>query len=382
MTPFGTTLTFLLCIAVLLAAGCEDAIHSHSQDIVIVKLNHDGSTAWIKTVDSGKNYVMNDALQTSDGGYALEGISSTPLCNPQCKGYENWTPTILRLSTTGELISEWRFPSELKEKPGQYLPMGLVQTPDNVFYTVSDTGIILFIDQKGTITGSRPLDPNLQKDNIHSFIRTRDGGSAIIGRAFIEKLDPNGTTTWTRDYSAMGFSTVDQITELNNDRGYASVMTSNSNNSVVVIDNNGSIVNSSLISLDSYQYYLQTEPKGFSVFGDQIINSTYPVYYYDNEGIRTDETARNFTYDPHTTIVTSDPGYVSVSKTGVYFGVPKAATNISAQKLNRSGEVEWDHPITSFNTDIYSIHIRNTLETSDRGYIIVLGIENSGSLYK
>ena len=380
MPPFVEIIALLFVLAaMLLVAGCEDVMHSHSQDIVIVKLNHDGSTAWIKTIDSGKNYVMNDALQTSDGGYALEGISSTPFCNPQCKGYENWTPTILRFSKTGELISEWRFPSELEEKPGQYLPVGLVQTHDNGFYTISDTGIILFIDQNGTITGTRFPDTDPQK-KIQSFIRTRDGGSALTYNAFVEKLDPNGRTSWTGNYSALGFSVVDQIAELDNDRGYASVMTSNANNSVVVIDNNGRIVNSSLINMDTYQYYLQTEPEGFSVFGDRIINSTYPVYRYDNNGIMIDA-MRNFTYGPQATIVTSDSGYVSVRKT-LDFGTPKAATIISAQKLDRSGEVVWDRQVITSTVDMYSIHTRNMLETSDRGYLIVLGIESKGSLYK
>ena len=61
----AVALMFVL-VALLLAAGCDDVTQSHAQDLVIVKLNHDGSTAWAKTIESGKKYrIMLYALLAS-----------------------------------------------------------------------------------------------------------------------------------------------------------------------------------------------------------------------------------------------------------------------------------------------------------------------------
>jgi len=389
----GAVALVLVMAAVLLAAGCEDVIHSHAQDLVIVKLNHDGSTAWIKTIDTGKNYRMNDVLQTSDGGYALGGISSIPLCNPQCNGYENSTPTIIRLSNNGEVVSELGFPSEI-DGSGQYMILGLVQTPDSGFYAISDTGIILLISPRGTLRGSRVLDMDIlnKTEDIRSFIRTHDGGSIITGftyhcelnpegirqclqdkqEASVEKLDQNGITSWSRSYADSGFLSVDQIIELNNDKGYVSVMNNNWNNSLVMLDKNGVIVNSSLISVGSYRYNLQSKTNGFSVIIHRNANNTFPVFSYDYNGIRTETKLINFTFDPDAIIATSDSGYLSVNK------IP----NNSVRKMYDNGEPIWDRPIASLISSSYYSHVWNLIETSDKGYLIILGIEKQGSLYK
>ena len=62
----------IMMVAVLLAAGC-DAPPKENQDLHLVKLNHDGSVAWTKVIDSGKDDEMTDIIQTSDGGYILAG---------------------------------------------------------------------------------------------------------------------------------------------------------------------------------------------------------------------------------------------------------------------------------------------------------------------
>lgn len=380
--------------------------YSHSQDLVIVKLNHDGSTAWNQTIESGKNYNIYDVLQTSDGGYALGGLISTPLCNPQCNGYENSTPTIIRLSNNGEVVSELDFPSELKDKSGHMYPiLGLVQTPDNGFYAISETGTILSISPSGTSRGSRFIDTSsLNKTEITSITRTHDGGSIISGytvpcflkyngveeceifpkdfRKFVEKLDQYGNTTWFRSDTDSGFSGIDQIIALNDDQGYASVMKNSSNNSLVMLDKNGTIVNSSEISLENYSYKLQPVTRGFSAFISQNINNTHPIYYYDDFGIRTNTVMLNNSYDSGPTIATSDSGYLSVNQVGLFFDVPKPTTVIHVLKTNDNGNLLWDRQVSSFVTDPYNVHIRNQIETSDGGYLIVLGIEKKGSLYK
>ncbi len=383
----------LVMVVVLLATGCEDVIHNHAQDLVIVKLNHDGSTAWIKTIATGKNYNIYDALQTSEGGYALAGLVSTPLCNPQCKGYENTTPVIIRLSNNGEITSELGFPSEMKDKSGHLYPiLGLVQTPDNGFYAISETGTILSVSQSGTSRGSRFVDTNpLNKTHIASIIRTRDGGSIISGFTvpceslpngntlcptlstefigFVEKLDQAGNTTWSRFYPLNEFSQVNRIIELNDDNGYAGVMSRNRTSILVLLDKNGMIVNSSPISVGALRYNLLPGTDGFSVLIHPVFNNTYPLYNYDNHGTMTNTVMINFSNEPDAVIALSDPGYLSVNI-------------FSVRKMNGNGEQIWDRPIASLLSPASYSHINKLIETSDNGYLIVLGIEKKGSLYK
>ena len=384
--------------AVLLAAGCDEVIRTGAQDIVVIKLNHDGSTAWTKTIDGGKHYTMYDAIQTSDGGYALGGIGSTPLCNPQCKGYTDQAPTIIRLSNTGEVISELRFPSEMKDKRGYGYPIfRIVQTPDTGFYALSETGTILSVSPSGIARGSRFIDTNLLNVNqINSFYRTRDGGSIISGYtvscelnhkgekqcpeplwdykvSFIEKLDLEGNTSWSRTYADSGFYEAYQIIEMKDDKGYAGVMKNKLNYSIVLFDKNGMIVNSSVVSLERYQDNLLPGTSGFSVIGSRNANNTYPVFSYDYNGIKTDTKMINFTYETDAIIVPSDSGYVSVSKVARYF------TNISVRKITGDGELVWDRQIYSFGSESWKIHIWDVIETSDTGYLVVLGIGKEGN---
>jgi hypothetical protein len=279
----------------------------------------------------------------------------------------------------------------MKDRSGQVYPiLGLVQTPDNGFYAISQTGTMLSINPNGTPRGSRFLSTDiLNKTEVKSIIRTHDGGSAVSGfilpceleykfgieqcrsptdvefEAFVEKLDQNGNTTWSRSYADRGFSTVDQMIELNDDKGYASIMEHNSNNSLVMLDKNGTIVNSSLINFDGYSYSLQPGTKGFSILIYRIMNGTYPVHYYDNDGIKTDIKMINFTYNP--SLTTSDSGYFSVCTVG--------KTIIFTEKKNSNGELVWERQISSFVTEPRNIHIFSVIETSDGGYLIVLGID-------
>ncbi len=51
---YATVAPVLMMVAVLLAAGCMGGDYAIDEDINVIKLNHEGSTAWMKTIDSGQ----------------------------------------------------------------------------------------------------------------------------------------------------------------------------------------------------------------------------------------------------------------------------------------------------------------------------------------
>jgi hypothetical protein len=317
------------------------------------------------------------------------------------------TPRIIRLSDKGDTIWDKEYTSELTDKSGYADPIkGLVQTPDNGFYIISQRGDILKINPEGIPRGSRLQNTDvLNKTEVESIIKTHDGGSVIAGftlqckfdqriecppdhrdfKAFIEKLDPNGETSWSQSYADRKFFITSQLSELNNDKGYASVMESFSNESVVTLDKNGRITNSSAISLNLSVYKMQPTDDGFIVFGfNRDMNYTYENYYYTNEGIKIDtRSLGNFKVeyayqDFNQSAGTTDISFLTMKMVQSDLSAhPK--TNVSVLKINEDGQTVWESQIISINSVSNYIHIRNLLKTSDGGYLIVLGVEKTQS---
>jgi hypothetical protein len=153
----------LVLVAVLLAAGCIGGDVTHEQDLTIIKINHDGSMAWMKTIDSGKDDEITDVIQTFDGGYAIPGGFSNVACNRA--SHFPTTPKIIRLSEKGDIVWEREYTSELKDKYGYENSIkGIIQTMDSGFYIISQRGMILKTNPSG-IPGNKPLDDKVIHDN-------------------------------------------------------------------------------------------------------------------------------------------------------------------------------------------------------------------------
>lgn len=397
----------VLMVILLLTAGCMGGDIILEQDLAVIKLNHDGSMAWMKTIDSGKDDEATDVVQTSNGGYVIAGGYSTPRCNS--RSHLSTTPKIIQLSNNGDIIWEREYPSELTAKSRDDNSIkGLVQMPDNGFYIILQDGKVVKISSLGILQTIRLHDTNvLNKTDVESFIRTHDGGSAIAGftfhcelnregieqcpyssndfRAFVEKLDRYGNISWSQAYDDSGFSIISNIVELKDDKGYVSVMKNNSNNSLVILDNTGDIINSSLFRSADYHYNIQSGINGFSVFTDKIINNTYEEYSYNNEGMNIGTKYINnyrmglvpTNYNIHAG--SSDMDYLSLNKVQTDIGGQPTMTTIHVLKSNSDGTLVWDRQVTSYAMERDRINLRGLIETSDGGYLMVLGIEKTQS---
>jgi hypothetical protein len=391
--------------AVLLAAGCMGGDLKMDQDLAVIKLNQNGSLAWMKMIDSGKDDEVTDVIQTSDGGFVIAGGYSTPMCNAW--SHFPTTPRIIRLSDKGDALWEKEYTSEMTDKSGYADPIkGLVQTPDNGFYVVSQRGNILKISPEGIPRGSRLHDIDvLNKTEVESILRAHDGGSVIAGytlqckfdqrvecppdhrdfKAFVEKLDQNGETSWSQSYADRKFFIASQISELNNDKGYASVMEISSNESLVILDKNGMLKNSSVIGSNLPVYKMQPSDDGFVVFClNRDMNYTYENYYYNNEGIKIDtRSTGNFKVeyayqDFNQSAGITDMIFLTMKMVQSDLSAhPK--TNVSVLRINEDGQTLWESQITPINSGSNYIHIRNLLGTSDGGYMLVLGVEKTQS---
>lgn len=383
----------LVMVALLLAAGCIGGDYTKDNDIRIIKLNNNGSIAWIKTIDSGKNDNAKSVIQTADGGYAITGGYSAPVCN----GYGPATPTVIRLTNTGDVLWQKEYSLSSIDQSTQYPDQisGIIQNPDSGFYLISRFGTIVKLDSSGNPSWKKNVWSNGTENVAISFqpIQTRGGGIIVGGsilqcfrisdslncgpaslsyERFIGKLDTNGNLSWFTILSDKNITQVLSVIELSHDKGFIGFGLNKNGSGLFRLDNAGHDLNLSTINPTPTIYRILPDPEGFSAFVvNNSANNTIEELYYTDEGLKTTtKMLPNFTQSG---IVTQDNAYFSVSLKGSD-NYP-LSTTMYVNKMDSNGKPKWDQQVTSFDTGIHLIHFWNLIETSDGGYLMVIGVE-------
>ncbi len=112
MTPFRVMLALVLVmVAVLLAAGCENQDYLEpSHEVIVGKLNNDGTQAWTMTINDSVDNVASDIIQLSDGNFAVTGSIKHEQCKPHFEQCQNF-PRIILISNDGKVI-QWNLSSD------------------------------------------------------------------------------------------------------------------------------------------------------------------------------------------------------------------------------------------------------------------------------
>ncbi len=386
MPVFAAVALLLVMVAVLLAAGCIGGDYKSDQDIHIIKLNQDGSVAWMKVIDTGKDDEVNDIIQTSDGGYIVAGGYSIPQCNQNTHGPT--TATLTRISPVGNIlwVQNYTLNGKVLLQNDHENIIAVFQTPDAGFLIVSQYGMIEKLDSEGNIQWNRTIsDKSALQMMIYSTLQTRDGGYIFSGTAvccdliheknytmMVTKLDKNANQSWINIYNDSKKLTVQSLIELENDQDFIGL--SLYLHELVLFDKNGTI--RGYIPLNTpgtYDpYKIQAVPGGCYVFQENFTRdnlvqemhfdnkgnptgnrSLFNISHWDIVGSRSDET-----------LLTKDLGYLTI--------------NVSrAQLLTANGSVVWDKEIISADVakNRYNTHVRRIIETDDGGFLVVYGIE-------
>ena len=173
-----------------IVAGAKD---STDQDMFIIKLDSNGSLQWAKTIGGSGDDFAYSVIQTSDGGYAVAGRTSS---------FPNGDKMyIVKLDDSG-LLQWTKVVSVFLDEA-----FSIVQTNDGGYAVAGYTGahhsmLILKLNPDGSFQWSRVIDGGLGQTYAHSIIQTTDGGYAAAGYGgivgtrglFIVKLDNNGNT--------------------------------------------------------------------------------------------------------------------------------------------------------------------------------------------
>jgi hypothetical protein len=255
-------------------------------DIYVVKLDANGNLQWTKTIGGPASEEGNSLIQTSDGGYAITGYTTSfgageddvYVVKLDAKGNLQWTKTI-----GGKSVEKGS--SIIQTSDGGYAIAGYTES----FGAGEADVYVVKLDAKGNLQWTKTIG-GPKDDRGFSLIQTSDGGYVIAGytRSFsagwtdvyVVKLDASGNLQWTK---TIGGTEVDGGISLiqTSDGGYAITGTTNSFGTpsgdvyVVKLDANGNLqwiktiggtyndVGRSIIQISDGGYAVAGETKSF-----------------------------------------------------------------------------------------------------------------------
>jgi hypothetical protein len=185
-------------------AGFTSSFGAGGHDVYVVKLDANGNLQWTKTIGGPESEEGNSLIQTSDGGYAIAGYTAS-------FGAGGYDVYVVKLDANGNL--QWT-----KTIGGKKEDMGssIIQTSDGGYVIAGVTQsfgagkwdvYVVKLDANGNLQWTRTIGG--PGDEIgQSLIQTSDGGYAIAGSTtsfgagegdvYVVKLDAYGNLQWTK----------------------------------------------------------------------------------------------------------------------------------------------------------------------------------------
>ena len=310
-------------------AGYTNSSGAGGYDFYLVKTDVAGNVQWSRTY-GGKNVEQGySVIQTSDGGYALAGLTisfgagsdDAYLVKTDSSGNMQWNKTY------GGVGSEYAF-SVVQTSDGGYALAG-----ETYLGPSSDDAYLVKTDSSGNMQWSKTYG-GAKTDRFNSIVRTRDGGYALTGftysfgagidDVYLVKTDSSGNLQWNKTFGGTGY-----------DGAYSLVQTSD----------NGYVLTGSTTSFGASNGGVYLVKTGSS--GNLQWNKTYGNNVLGQSVIQT-----------------SDGGYAVAGWTTAASG----GTGIDAYlvKTDGTGNMQWSKNYGGRNGDF----AQAVLQTSDGGYIL------------
>jgi len=294
----------------------------------------------------GKDYDCGYSLiQTSDGGYAIAGSTSS-------FGPVGADVYLVKLDANGNL--QW---TKTIGGPGLDVGLSLIQTSDGGYAIAGKTYsfvaggydvYVVKLDAHGNLQWTKTIDgPNYEEGR--SLIQTADGGYAIAGYTnsfgageadvYVVKLDANGNLQWTKTIGGK-----------NDDEGFSLIQTADGGYAIAGYTTAG---------------YIEYSGAGES--------DVYVVKLDAHGNLQWTKTIRGKGWDVGRSLIqTSDGGYAIAGAT-ISFGA--GGVDVYVVKLDAKGNLQWTKTIGGENEDWgYSL-----IQTSDGGYAIAGATKSFGA---
>ena len=180
-------------------AGSTTSFGAGKEDVYVVKLDANGNLQWTKTIGGPEYDWGNSLIQTSDGGYAIAGTTGS-------FGAGLLDVYVVKLDANGNL--QW---TKTIGGPESEAGFSLIQTSDGGYaiagYTSSfDAGgldvYVVKLNANGNLQWTKTIGAKNKNYSKASLIQTSDGGYAIAGTTksfgageadvYVVKLDKDG----------------------------------------------------------------------------------------------------------------------------------------------------------------------------------------------
>jgi hypothetical protein len=316
------------------------------QDILLVKTDMNGLVQWSKTFGRQFSHDVASALvQTSDGGYALVGLTSDGLwlIKTDAEGNVEWNKTFGG-SVANEIIYGYDYVAGIA---------GIVQTQEGDYILTMELAtegegdqFLVKIDRVGTIIWRSQKLP----ESILTSAQTQDGGLALAGYTWeygkpsdiiLVKTDRNGEENWSQTIGGLGNDVAQSLVQTA-DGGFALSGWYGS-------DEPSASMKWLLMKTDSNGVMRWRQTYHKRDWGEKIVLVQTTDGGFALAGINQD--------DPH-------PGFVSLVKT------------------NNNGDLEWSQTYSDLPGDFmyaswegYSYHDLFLVQTIDKGFALA-GILN------
>lgn len=322
-------------------AGYTYSYGAGDVDLLLVKTDSAGQVQWDKTYGGiGDDYVES-VVQTSDGGYALAGIT-----NSFGAGREDFW--LVKTDSSGEMLwsktfggagLDWAH-SVVQTNDGGYLLAGVT----NSSVASSYDALLVKTDSAGNMQWNRTYG-GTNYEEARSLVRTSDEGYAFAGSTssygagdhdfWLVKTDSSGNMQWNKTYGGASTEAPSSVVQTK-DGGYALV---------------GGTVSYAGAPPNEDFWLVKTDSSG-----DMLWSRAYGGT--GNDGASS-------------VIQTSDGGYALVGYTYSYgadqpasYGTGEA--NIWLVKTDSSGNMQWSKPYGGNGGESAS----SVVQTSDEGYVV------------
>jgi hypothetical protein len=323
-------------------AGFTSSFGAGEADVYVVKLDANGNLQWTQTIGGPAIEEGNSLIQTSDGGYAIAGYTSS-------FGAGSGDVYVVKLDANGNL--QW---TRTIGGKGWDAGGSLIQTSDGGYviagYTISFGAggrdvYVVKLDANGNLQWTKTIGGKNDDAGL-SLIQTSDGGYVIAGYTisfgaggrdvYVVKLDANGNLQWTKTIGGK-----------NDDAGLSLIQTSDGGYTIAG-------TTTSFGAGEADVYVVKLDANGNLQWTKTIVGPASEIGF--------------------SLIQTSDGGYAIAGSTNS-FGA--GDNDVYVIKLNANGNLQWTKTIGAKNNK-YS-NKPSLIQASDGGYAIAGYTESFGA---
>lgn len=202
-------------------SGSASSFGAGGFDLYVVKMDATGVVTWTRTVGNTGSESSWSVIQTSDGGYAVSGWTNS-------YGAGSFDAYVIKLTAAGAV--SW---TRVLGGTGFDQALSLIQTSDGGYAFTGRTSsfgagsndlYVVKLTAAGAVSWTQTVG-GTGNEFAWSIIQTTDGGYAIAGYTnsfgaglddlYVVKLDATGIVTWTRT-----------VGDVDDDRAYSIIQTS------------------------------------------------------------------------------------------------------------------------------------------------------------